>query len=180
MLKPKRHSSLYSLQLENMRKNIHWLSLNLIEQCTVIVLHQITGFQLTLLFLCCSPAKRTHTGNICRTQDWGSSKAEHAWAQHRRTAPSICVCDCELIHIPASGEASVLWDLRTAGLAECKLKWWSWFPPLSSCWFICVKSCMLRLRSFSVMAPWPCNIEREQKKQQLKPQRVQKWMQHTD
>lgn len=35
---------------------------------------------------------------------------------------SAFVCDCELMHIPASAAASVLCDLRTAGLAECELK----------------------------------------------------------
>lgn len=34
---------------------------------------------------------------------------------------SVFVCDCELMHIPASAAASVLCVLRTAGLAECEL-----------------------------------------------------------
>lgn len=60
--------------------------------------------------------------------------------------------------LPGSSVASVLWDLRTvAGLPAWALYPYRALPPRSSCWLICVRSCMLRLRSFSVMAPWPCH-----------------------
>lgn len=68
-----------------------------------------------------------------------------------------CVCVC----VPSPSGASLLRDLLTAGLEEWELYWYSWFP-LSSCWSICVRSCILRLRSFSVMAPWPCSTHNTQ------------------
>lgn len=69
----------------------------------------------------------------------------------------VCVCVC----VPSPSGASLLRDLLTAGLEEWELYWYSWFP-LSSCWSICVRSCILRLRSFSVMAPWPCSTHNTQ------------------